>query len=326
MWKKVSVLLIATIISMAILVGCGNSKTDAEGAKGAFIPSKNVEFVVTSSAGGGSDTFARTISDIMTKHGICSQTILINNITDGNGEVGRLTVAQTKGDAANHTLLSMNSGDCMDMLKNTDNRVENFKTIATMAVDKQLLFIGKDSKHKNFKDILDDLNSGKKVVIGGSKGSDINTYELLIDEINVDKTEFKYVVYDSTSDAITSILGGHVDVAISKPAAALQYVEAGSLVPILALSDQRFPGILEVAPTLSELGSFNDVEGPVWRSVVAPKEMSDEAVAFWSDALSKVVETEEWKDYISKNSLLPDYRSFEDTAAYIKEFEKNYLA
>lgn len=318
--------LIVWCLSAGLLLpvtGCGSKSKEASGE---FIPKKNVEFFVTSSAGGGSDTFARTIVDAIGKGELCDQTFLVDNQTDGNGEVGRLTVAQTKGASADYTLLSMNSGDCGDMLTNTKNRIENFRPIATMAVDKQLLFTGKGDEYSDFKSILNALEAGETVIMGGSKGSDTNTYETLLKELGVDATQFKYIVYDSSSDALTAILGGHIDVVISKPGAALQYVEAGSILPVLALSTTHFPGNLANAPTLSEVDDrYEDVECPIWRAVVGPASMSDEAVAYWSQLMKSVSESDVWNVYLEKNSLLNDYRSAEDTQAYLAAFQADFL-
>ena len=62
---------------------------EAETEAPAWAPSGDVEWVVTSSAGGGSDIFTRMICDIMKTEGIVDQTFLVNNQTDGGGEVGR---------------------------------------------------------------------------------------------------------------------------------------------------------------------------------------------------------------------------------------------
>ena len=78
------------------------------------------------------------------------------------------------------------------------------------------------------------------MVIGGSKGDDITTYNKLLAEVGLDDTQMSYITYDSTSDAITAALGGNVDFVISKPAAASQYVESGDLTPVLALSTERY--------------------------------------------------------------------------------------
>ena len=143
---------------------------------------------------------------------------------------------------------------------------------------------------------------------------------------DVSKKEAEAVV-SATFDAITAALGGNLDFVMSKPAAASQYVESGDLTPVLALSTEHFGGNLADAPTLSEIGDYADVEVPVWRGVAAPAAMSDAAVAFWTEALQKVSETEAWEtEYLEPNQLISQYMNSADATAYVSAFEADYLA
>src|SRR5690606_34924446 len=117
-----------------------------------------------------------------------------------------------------------------------------------------------------------------------------------------------------------------VEFVLSKPAAATQYVEAGSLIPVLALANERYTGNLESAPILSEIGDYENVEIPVWRGVAAPAEMSDAAVAYWTEALEKVSGTDKWtNDYIEKNKLVPDFKNSADATTYVVQYEKDFM-
>lgn len=313
------------IVLSALMVCALFANGTEETASAGFKPTKDVSWVCTSKPGGGSDIFTTQIKDAMKVNGITDANIVTEYITDGSGEVGRLQVSTTNKAKADYTLLTFNSGDLMPMVKNTDNRVENFRPLAIMAVDKQLLFIGEQSKYSSWQEIMDALKSGAKIVIAGSKGDDIETYNKLIAELGVPESQLSYIANDATSGAITSLLGGHVDLCMSKPAAASQYVEAGKMKPVLALSTTRFSTeSLKDAPTLSEFG-FNNVEVPVWRGVSAPKAMSDEAYAFWADCLKKASETAEFKAYLAKNGLEPMYLFGAEAEAYMLEYQKNYL-
>lgn len=324
MKKKIALILTGVLAMSTMFVGCGK-KGGNEGE--AFVPNDTINWTVTSSPGGGSDIYTRMISDIMTREDLVNgQTIIVSNQTDGNGEIGRNEVAMMKGDKANNTLLTFNSGDLMPMVQNTKNRSSNFKIIAIMAVDKQLIFKSKDTSYADFAAAIKAAEDGKKVVIGGSKGDDIATYEALIAEIGVSKDHMAYITYDSTGEAITAGLGGHVDFVISKPAAATEYVAAGSLVPVLALSTERYTGNLADAPKLSEIGDYKDVEVPIWRGVAAPATMSDEAVAYWSEVLGKVSESETWKtDYLEKNKLISNYLDSKTATEFVTEYEKTFM-
>ena len=314
------------IVLSALMVCALFANGTEETASAGFKPTKDVSWVCTSKPGGGSDIFTTQIKDAMKVNGITDANIVTEYITDGSGEVGRLQVSTTNKAKADYTLLTFNSGDLMPMVKNTDNRVENFRPLAIMAVDKQLLFVGEQSKYSSWQEIMDALKSGAKIVIAGSKGDDIETYHKLIAELGVPESQLSYIANDATSGAITSLLGGHVDLCMSKPAAASQYVEAGKMKPVLALSTTRFSTeSLKDAPTLSEFG-FNNVEVPVWRGVSAPKAMSDEAYAFWADCLKKASETAEFKAYLSKNGLEPMYLFGAEAEAYMLDYQKTYLA
>ena len=313
------------IVLSALMVCALFANGTEETASAGFKPTKDVSWVCTSKPGGGSDIFTTQIKDAMKVNGITDANIVTEYITDGSGEVGRLQVSTTNKAKADYTLLTFNSGDLMPMVKNTDNRVENFRPLAIMAVDKQLLFVGEQSKYSSWQEIMDALKSGAKIVIAGSRGDDIETYNKLIAELGVPESQLSYIANDATSGAITSLLGGHVDLCMSKPAAASQYVEAGKMKPVLALSTTRFSTeSLKDAPTLSEFG-FNNVEVPVWRGVSAPKAMSDEAYAFWADCLKKASETAEFKAYLAKNGLEPMYLFGAEAEAYMLEYQKNYL-
>jgi putative tricarboxylic transport membrane protein len=316
----------AILCIASLLPVLANGELDSAGTEKEFVPKKQITWYCTSSPGGGSDIFTRSIVDIInSKNLINGQNIIIQYKTDGAGEVGRYMVANTRIDSADYTLLTFNSGDLMPMCQNTDNRVENFKPIAHMAVDKQLIFVGENSKYNSFKDVLDALKKNAYVVVVGSKGDDIACYDALCKELNVTSDQLAYIPNDSTSAAITAMLGKHMDLLISKPASASQYVEAGRLKPILALSSTRFPGTLGNAPTLSEFG-YHNVEIPVWRSVAGPKNMSPAAVKYWSHVMEQVSLSPEWKNgYIEKNKLIPEYKNYSDFLTYVTKYQADYL-
>ncbi|KAE9634013.1 tripartite tricarboxylate transporter substrate binding protein [Defluviitalea raffinosedens] len=319
--KQLAVLLTGVLALSTLLAGCQGKG----GSSKSYAPASSIDWMVTSSPGGGSDIFTRMITDIMKTEGIVDSTFVVTNKTDGGGEVGRNEVANLKGDKASNTLLTFNSGDLMPMVLNTKNRSKNFKILAVMALDKQLIFKTEHTKQADFAEAIQAAKNGETIVIGGSKGDDVATYEAMIKEIGVTSDNMKYITYDSTSDAITAGLGGHVDFVISKPAVASEYVEAGSLIPVLALATERYSGKFD-APTLSEIGDYENVEVPVWRGVVGPANMSDEAVAFWSEALKKVSESERWKtEYIDKYKLVPEFKGAAEATEYITAYEKAYM-
>ncbi len=285
-------------------------------------PTRSVEFVVTSSPGGGSDLYTRTIADLMKKYNLVEQTVIVNNQVDGGGEVGRSRVALAKD---NHLLLAFMSGAIAGILQNTDLTMENFTPLAMMAGDKHLMFIGEHSAYKTIQEAIDAAKAGIGIVVGGSKNDDVAVFDMFLAEIGVSPDVMTYIIYDSTSEAITGLLGGHIELCIGKPAATLQYVLAGRMTPVLAFSTERFDAPLDTAPILSELG-YRNVEFPLWRGVMGPGAMSPEAVAYWDGVFAEVAEAPEWKTYMEKNMLTPMYMDAAAAKKYVTEFEKEVRA
>ena len=184
---KKFVLVVALIALLSVSV-FANGTAEA-GSSAGFKPTKDVEWTCTSKPGGGSDIFTQQIKEALKSQGITDANVVVSYVTDGGGEVGRLQVSMTNKAKADHTLLTFNSGDIMPMVKNTDNRIENFTPLAVMAVDKQLLFIGEKSNYKTFQECLDAIKAGKKVVIAGSKGDDIETYNKLLAELGLKESQ-----------------------------------------------------------------------------------------------------------------------------------------
>ena len=98
----------------------------------------------------------------------------------------------------------------------------------------------------------------------------------------------------------------------------------GSLTPLprsgnrsFPKGDGRLPGALSDFPTAKEQGV--DVEGINWRGFYLPPKLSDEDVVWWEDALHQVYESQEWKDVMQQNGLIPFDRSGAEFKAYVEQ-------
>ena len=319
MKKLLGILIISCLL---FSISCQEKKSTENEA---WKPTKNIEWVVTSSPGGGSDIFTRILTDIVTKKGFTEESFVVNNQTDGAGEVGRLRVSRAKNDG--HLLLTFNSADLRPMIINTDNRIENFKPICILASDRQLFIKGKQTPYKDLAEAIAAAKSGTKVTMGGSKGDDIEIYEMFLKSAGLTEEQMTYIMYDATSDAITALLGGHVDLALVKPASAMQYLKSGDAEAIVTLANERYTGALADVPILSEIGDYENIDLPLWRGVVTSADTPDEAVKFYSDMFQEVANSPEWKsDYIEKNLLAETFMPYDVASEYMKNFQETVLA
>ena len=312
------ILAITATLALTLIAGC-QGRSGSAAATG-FVPTRNIEVVVSSSPGGGSDMFARAIADIMTtKDLVNGRTIVVVNQTDGGGMVANNRVRNARDD---HMLLVFNSGTLLATLTNTNMTIEEFTPLGVMGTDSQLLAIGRQSRYRTFVEIVAALKAGNRVVFGGSKGDDTHAHQILMEELvrkdNIDPSLMPYIPFDATSDAITALLGGHLDVAVVKPAASTQFVLAGELTPVMIYGDLRLSAPFDQAPTIVDLG-YNKIEFLLWRSMIGPGDMTAEAVKFWSDVLETVYKSDEWQDYLVRNNLTPFFVNAADAVGYMSE-------
>lgn len=286
---------------------------------GSWTPSRNVEWVVTSSPGGGSSIFTQTIVEIINAEGLVDEDILINYQTDGAGSVGRRRVS--RANERGHMLLTFNNGDLQPLVQVEQGDLDMFTPIAVMATDGQILLVPADSPFETAQDFIDALESGQRIIMGGSRGDDINLKDEIVEATGGD---IEYLINDSTGDALTQILGGNTEVVIAKPAASFELVSAGELRPLIAATRDGFNEPFE-APTFIDLGY--DISLTVYRGIVGPQDMPQEAVEFWSDVMGQVVETERWQEgYLGQFLLTDNYLPWDEALDYMQEFEDIYTA
>jgi len=78
----------------------------------------------------------------------------------------------------------------------------------------------------------------------------------LAKSVGANVRQMKVVVFNGSGEAVTALLGGHVDVITISASPVLQHLTAGK-VRILAVSaNQRLPGLLSSVPTWKELASL----------------------------------------------------------------------
>jgi putative tricarboxylic transport membrane protein len=132
-------------------------------------------------------------------------------------------------------------------------------------------------------------------VIGVSNKGGTNhlTLGLVAKSAGVDPKRLKIVVFRSNAESITAVLGGHIQMVASTVTSVFGQVSDGNARFIGFGAPRRMPGVLASVPTLREQGF--DISLSNWRSIMGPKGLAPESVAFWEEALSRAVAAEDWK-------------------------------
>ncbi len=99
------------------------------------------------------------------------------------------------------------------------------------------------------------------------------------------------------------------------------FVDSGDIKVIAVLAPERMSGDFAAFPTAKEQGI--DAVGANWRGFYAPGGMSNDAYAYWVDAIQKVYDSDEWKAVMAQNGLEPLDVSGDAFKAYVDESIKN---
>lgn len=140
---------------------------------------------------------------------------------------------------------------------------------------------------------------------------------LVMKAIGGDVRALKAVAFKGSSEAITGVLGGHLDLVTTAAGNAAPHVVAGKLRLLAVASEKRLPGALAQVPTWKEQG-VNVVFGG-WRSIMGPRGLSVAQTGYWENVMRQVVATPEWREDLARNFRADDFAAGSQFAADLKQ-------
>ncbi|MEC0239848.1 tripartite tricarboxylate transporter substrate binding protein [Paenibacillus dokdonensis] len=322
-WKIAPVVLLG--ISLAACGSAGGSK-DGAASKGSNYPNKTLTLVAPSGAGGGWDMTARTISKVLSETKITSKAITVENKPGGGGAVFMAEYA-TKDTKDNYKLFVSSPPILINNLKKEGNSPYGYQDttpLAQLTKDYGAIAVAANSKYNDLKSLLEDLkaNPTNFTVAGGSAPGSMDHLVSILPafKYGIDPKSVKYVSYDGGGEALTALLGGNADVLGTDASSLDQYLKAGKIKVLAVAAPERLGGTLKDVPTMKEQGV--DAEFLIWRGIFGPKEMSEDAKAYWEDALKKMTESKEWASEMSANNWQSDYKNAANFKGFLVEQEK----
>jgi putative tricarboxylic transport membrane protein len=117
--------------------------------------------------------------------------------------------------------------------------------------------------------------------------------------------DLKAIAYKGSADAITNLLGGHIDLVTTAAGNVAGHVQSGKLRVVGIAANKRFPGVLAPVPTWKEQGV--DLVFGGWRGILGPKGLAPQQTGYWEGVLRKVTETPEWKSDLERNFWADDF-------------------
>ena len=289
-----------------------------------WVPQKNVEIVVGSAPGGSNDKTARTVERILQQLKLVPTSLTVNNKPGGGSNIAFGYVQQHAGDP--HYLMvgtpSLLTNHITGLSKLHPN---DYTPVASLLNDYVVFAVNASAPIRNGRDLIERLKKDpKSVSIGFATVLGSHNHiaaGLLAKAVGVNARDLKVIAHKGSAEAITNLLGGHIDLVTTAAGNIAGHVAAGKIRVLGIAADKRMPGALADVPTWKEQG-VNLVFGG-WRGILAPKGLTPQQAAYWEAAMKKVTETPEWKSDLEKNYWADDFVA---GAAFRKELEKDYAA
>ena len=292
------------ITLVGLVFGIGGCSVSAQ----TWTPQKNVEIVVGSAPGGSNDKTARAVEKIIAGKKLLPGTLTVVNKPGGGGNLQLSYMAQHAGDphyvmVTTPTLLSAY------ITGNSPLGSADFTPIASMVNDYVVYAVNAESPIKTGKDLTERLKKDpRSVSIGFSTGLGTHNHiaaALLMKTIGGDPKALKVVAFKGAAEAITTLMGGHIDLVTTAAGNVAAHVASGKLRVVAVAAPNRLAGEMATVPTWKEQGI--DLVWGNWRAIMAPKGLTPEQIATWEAVLRKVVQTPEWKEDLARNFWSDDF-------------------
>lgn len=300
------------LLALAV-VGATLSNAAAE-----WEPTKPVEMVVGSGAGGVVDMLARMLTEMWTQHKVVPQPFTVSN---RSGAGFSAAVGHLQAHPGDPHYLSLVGPSWISTAVQT-RRPQSFDVtvIARMFDTPIILAVRTDSAFKTVNDLADALKKDPASASFGISTAAGNIYHLGVlrfaELAGADPTKVRVVVNDSGMKGVTQMLGGHLDVALTSAGQVQSLTKDGSVRILGVLTTERLVSHPDI-PTLKEEGF--DVQTPGLLTLVAPQGITPEQADYWLRVTRETLEKDEVKKFVADQGLILD---FVETEASIKQIEE----
>lgn len=278
-------------------------------------PSKTIQLVVPSKAGGSTDTTARLFIDTAKKYWKEADFIVVNKPGAG-GLIGFSYEQRQKPDG--HTIGLMFTPQFIAHIvsKKAKYNLDSFKVIGNIAEDPGIIVVNAESKIKNLDDLVKAAKAKKITAAVNGIGSDdflaAKQFEAKAGVI------FNLLPTKGSTEQKTAILGNHVEVAFMNLSQMLANHNAGKVRIIALLSDKRSKVAKDIPTSIEQ--NYN-VLMTATRGVVISKNVKSEVAAKITDLYTKVVNDAEFQEKAKKSFIFLNPMTSTEYSTYLKQLQ-----
>lgn len=298
-------LLLLCALLVALLASCvaptAPAPAGGDAASAVQFPTKPIQIMAPANPGGGWDTTARLVAQHLVDGKISPTAVEVFNVPGAGGTVGLAQLAsQNQGDA--YTIMMMGRVMIGAILTNNSPiTLKETTPLVRLTAEYEAIVVNTASPYQTLQDLIDAFKADPKSIAwaGGSAGG---TDHILVGQIaklvGIAPADINYVAYAGGGEAATAILANEVAAGVSSVSEFTEFVKSGQMRMLAVSSEKRLDLVADV-PTLQEAGV--DVTLLNWRGLVAPAGISAEERAALVDLLTKLNESQAWKDELAAN-------------------------
>lgn len=316
-------LFIFGVIAILVLAACSSGsdtaeedatkETEEEATESTDFPTDHIELVIPFSPGGASDMVSRAVGQQMEDE--LGVPVTPVNKEGATGTVGMTDVKNSEADG--YTIgyvpveLSM-----VEALEIADIKPSDFTLLGRAMIIPATVTVPADAPYDTIEEFIEyaEENPGKITIGTSGSGSIWHVAGARLAE--EEDVEFNYVPFDGASEAVTALLGGHIEAATVSPSEVQTGFESGDLKVLAVMSEERDP-LLPDVPTLKESGI--DVEMVAWGGFVVPKDTPEDVVKVLEDALKVAIDSDEFVEIAESQGLNPAYLPADEFQEFAEE-------
>ncbi|KCB44740.1 tripartite tricarboxylate transporter substrate binding protein [Bordetella hinzii] len=256
-------------------------------------PARPVQLIIPFSPG-DTDQMLRPITEKMGQY--LGQPIVMNYKPGAGGGIGAAYTASAAADG--YTLVGSSPGALVVVpLANKEIKytTDSFAPVAAISLGGMMIVAPGKSKYKTLADVVADARARPDGIAYGTSGAMGISHLLGETFASEAQIKLRHIPFQGSTPAVTALLGGHTDIAVTAVGPAQAHIQSGGLRPLAVFSSKRLAAYPDV-PTLRELGY--DVGSPTLYGLMAPKGTPPQVIDTLYQAARKVVA--EQGDEVSK--------------------------
>ncbi|MDW0111150.1 Bug family tripartite tricarboxylate transporter substrate binding protein [Sporosarcina aquimarina] len=308
--------LVAGVLGISLMLGAcseaGSTKT--EGAVVDKYPEQDIEVYVGHGPGGGTDTFVRTITNLMSEE--IGGNFNVINQEGGSGVIAMQNAVREEADG--YTLVGDSAYAVTTAAGTNAFGLDKIIPIARIQSDIYSLQV-KNGTFKTIDELIEyaDKNPGK-VRLGavGTMGIDEITARRFIEASGVDMS---YIPMEGAGQMHADLLGDHIEVILEEVGPTISYIEEGEFVPLVFFAEERLEAFEDVPTTVEKGWDLTDgVERYLMIHSDAPQDIIDKL----ETAAKNAMETEEYQEY-AKSTYLNLRNGWMGSEEFTQKLEKD---